>query len=158
ADYLNDSVVQFDEMKETYTYLITQLVSRKVGVINIGRRGVKIDTGNEDIYGISGRPEGYPLPEGYDPVLDFGKLVKFPGSPTLLMANHDYTVEEANALVGADELDLITFARAFICNPDLVPRIEQGMPFAQIEKGSAIYYGPGETPDQYYNDWPAASA
>lgn len=117
TDHLNDSIVDFGEMKETYTYLITELVKRKVGIINLGRRGAETSPGSGEFFGPLPRPEGYPLPPGYDPVLDFGKLVKFPGSPTLLMANHDYTVEEADALVGAGKLDMITFARAFIWNP-----------------------------------------
>jgi 2,4-dienoyl-CoA reductase-like NADH-dependent reductase (Old Yellow Enzyme family) len=107
-------------MKETYTYLITELVKRKVGIINLGRRGASAGSG--EFFGHLVRPEGYPLPRGYDPVLDFGKLVKFPGSPTLLMANQDYTVEAADALVGAGKLDMITFARAFIHNPVSSPR------------------------------------
>lgn len=117
TDVYNDSVVDFDEMKETYTYLIRELVSRRVGIINLGRRGVDPHAGTGDFFGRSPRPEGYPLPPGYDPVLDFGPLVKFPGSPSLLMANHDYTAEEADSLVKEGKLDLITFGRPFIYNP-----------------------------------------
>lgn len=47
----------------------------------------------------------------------FRPLVKFPGSPTLLMANRDHTVEEANQLITESKLDLITFGRPFIYNP-----------------------------------------
>ncbi|KAF4449506.1 putative NADPH2 dehydrogenase chain OYE2 [Fusarium austroafricanum] len=156
TDYLNDSVVQFGEMKETYTYLITELVKRKVGIINLGRRGAETNAGGE-YFGLV-RPHEYPLPRGYDPILDFGKLVKFPGSLTLLMANHDYTVEEADGLIGAGQLDMITFSRAFICNPDVVSRIMHGIPLAHNDRGSTVYYGPGKTLDEDYNDWPAASA
>ncbi|KAH7222532.1 uncharacterized protein BKA55DRAFT_697308 [Fusarium redolens] len=157
TDYLNDSVVDFDEMQETYTNLITELVKKKVGIINLGRRGAETSTGSGEFFGPLVRPEGYPLPRGYDPVLDFGKLVKFPGSPTLLMANQDYTVEAADALVGAGKLDMITFARAFIHNPDLVPRIIHGVPLAKNDRGFGVYYGLGKTPDEGYNDWPVAS-
>ncbi|EWY99859.1 hypothetical protein FOYG_03791 [Fusarium oxysporum NRRL 32931] len=157
TDHLNDSIVDFGEMKETYTYLITELVKRKVGIINLGRRGAETSPGSGEFFGPLPRPEGYPLPRGYDPVLDFGKLVKFPGSPTLLMANHDYTVEAADALVGAGKLDMITFARAFIHNPDFVPRIIHGVPLANNDRGAWVYYGPGKTPDEGYNDWPVAS-
>ncbi|EED19090.1 12-oxophytodienoate reductase opr, putative [Talaromyces stipitatus ATCC 10500] len=59
TNYLNDSVVDFDEMKEVYTYLINEMVK----------------------------------------LIDFEKLVKFPGSPSKLMANNDYTVGEADRLI-----------------------------------------------------------
>lgn len=116
TDFINDSLVDFDEMKQVYTYLITELVRRKVGIINIGRRGAETKNETGDFFGKVQLPAGH-LPPGYDPVLDFGRLVKFPGSPSLLMANHDYTAEEAAELVEQQKLDLITFARPFIYNP-----------------------------------------
>lgn len=116
TDYVNDSCMDFDEMKQVYTYLITELVSRRVGIINIGRRGAETKNETGEFFGKVQLPNGH-LPAGYDPVLDFGRLVKFPGSPSLLMANHDYTVEEAAELVEQQKLDLITFARPFIYNP-----------------------------------------
>ncbi|TDZ15094.1 Flavin oxidoreductase hxnT [Colletotrichum orbiculare MAFF 240422] len=154
TDILNDSVVSFDEMQETYTYLINELVSRKVGIINISRRGAGNDESSE-FFGYS-RPEGYPIPDEYDPVIEFGKLVKRPGSSSLLMANHEYTVEEADRLVKAGSLDLVTFGRPFMYNPDVVSRIRRGIPFAGNDRGDAVYYGPYQTPDENYNDWPAA--
>lgn len=117
TDFVNDSVVTFEEMKETYTHLISELVSRKVGIINLSRRGADPNAGTGDFFGRFGRPSDYPLPPNYDPVLDFGSLVKYPGSHSLLMANHDYTVEEADFLVKDGKLDMITFGRPFIYNP-----------------------------------------
>lgn len=117
TDFYNDSIVDFDEMKDTYTYLIKELVSLKIRIVNLSRRGIDSNAGTGDFFGRSERPSGYPLPPGYDPVLDFGRLVKFPGSPSMLMANHDYTVEEADRLVKDGKHDMITFGRPFIYNP-----------------------------------------
>lgn len=117
TDVLNDSVVTFDEMQETYTYLIKELVKRKVGIINICRRGADITAKHPDILSHLPRPEGYTLPPNYDPVLDFGSLVKCPGSASLLMANQDYDVEEADQLVKDGKADLIMIGRPFIYNP-----------------------------------------
>lgn len=117
TDDLNDSVVQYDEMKEVYSYLITQLIQRKVGIINLSRRGTRVKHADQDFFGHYIRPAGFPLPEDYDPVLDFSPLVKFPGSPTKYMTNHHYTVEEADSLVKAGKIDMITFGRPFIYNP-----------------------------------------
>lgn len=122
TDDVNDAIVEFTEMKETYTYLIKQLVARQVGIINLSRRGVDHNMGSGDFFGRIPRTEGYPLPAAYDPVLDFGPLVKYPGSPSMLMANHDYTTEEADRLVKEKKLDLITFGRPFIYNPVSISR------------------------------------
>lgn len=113
TDYLNDSVVDFYEMKEIYTYLINEMVKRKVGIITLCRRGAS----DGDLFGRLNRPGEFPIPEGYDPVLDFGKLIKFPGSPSKLMANNDYTVGEADRLMNEGKIDMITFGRPFIYNP-----------------------------------------
>lgn len=117
ADGLNDSVVTFDEMQETYTYLIPELVQRKVGFINICRRGAVTDNENSGMSALYLRPEGYPLPPNYDPVLDFGPLVKFPGSASMLMVNQDYGLEEADRLVKEGKIDLLMIGRPFMFNP-----------------------------------------
>lgn len=85
-------------------------------IINIGRRVAETNNESGEFFGELQLPQGH-LPVGYDPVLDFGRLVKFPGSQSLLMANHDYTAEEATKLVEQQKLDLITFARPFIYIP-----------------------------------------
>lgn len=121
ADFLNDSVVTFEEMKQTYSYLLKELVKRRVGIINLSRRGIELSTQTGNSSTIDCRPEGFPLPPGYDPVLDFGPLVKYPGSPSLLMVNHDYTPEEADELIRAGKIDLVSFGRPFIFNPVRTP-------------------------------------
>jgi 2,4-dienoyl-CoA reductase-like NADH-dependent reductase (Old Yellow Enzyme family) len=103
-------------MRETYTYLIKALVERKVGIINICRRGASTNSDTAISFS-SYRPDGYSLPQNYDPVLDFGRLVKCPGSASMLMVNQDYGIEEANQLVEEGKVDLIMIGRPFIYNP-----------------------------------------
>lgn len=117
TDALNDSIVTFDEMQETYTYLIKEFVKRKVGIITICRRGADIHVESVDAYNHFPRPEGFLLPPNYDPVLKFGGLIKFPGSASLLMVNQDYGVEEAERLVKEGKIDLLMIGRPFIFNP-----------------------------------------
>ena len=114
TDTLNDSMVTFEEMQETYSYLIKTLVERKIGFITICRRGANIGVETEFS---SPRPEGYLLPANYDPVLDFGGLVKHPSSITMLMVNSDYDTGEANQLVKEGKIDLLQIGRPFIYNP-----------------------------------------
>ncbi|GKZ21727.1 hypothetical protein AbraIFM66951_003797 [Aspergillus brasiliensis] len=157
TDDYNDSMVSFRELSETYDYLICQLVSRDLGYINISRRGCDLGRSQDESWTPSPRPKGYELPEGYDPVKHFGPLIKFPGSKTMLMANHEYTVEEANQLVKDGQLDIVTFGRPFIHNPDVISRIRNGIPFAGNDRGGFVNYGPYKCPDENYNDWPHAT-
>lgn len=35
-------------------------------------------------------------------------------------------------------------------------RIKHGIPFAGNDRGPTVFYGPYDSPDENYNDWPAA--
>ncbi|KAH7014587.1 uncharacterized protein B0I36DRAFT_255799 [Microdochium trichocladiopsis] len=159
AGVYNDSITTYDEMQATYGYLIPELLKRKIGIVCISRHGAHFDADLIATSGVAGRPklDKFALPDGYDPVLDFGRLVKFEGSPTLLMANQGYTPEEGARLVAEGKIDLFQIGRAFIYNPDLVARIRHGVPLATNGRGSSVAYGPFETPDENYNDWPVAT-
>lgn len=63
------------------------------------------------------RPKECELPEGYDPVKQFGHLIKNDNSGTLLMVNHMYTPAEADELVKEGKIDMVCFGRPFIHNP-----------------------------------------
>lgn len=78
-------------MKGTYTYmyLTNEIVEREVGIINPCRRGA---TDKE----LVDRRKGLPLPTVYDPVPDFLESCEVSTHPTKLMANHCYTLEEAD--------------------------------------------------------------
>lgn len=39
---------------------------------------------------------------------------------------------------------------------DLITRIKQGIDFAVNDRGGKVNYGPYETVDEDYNDWPTA--
>ncbi|KAL4886099.1 hypothetical protein BJY04DRAFT_229270 [Aspergillus karnatakaensis] len=149
TDDLQDSAVSHAELTETYTYLISQLVHREIAFIDLSRRGAPgYETPN------SPRPEGCELPDTIDVLEQFGGMIKYPGSRTKLMVNTGYTVSEAERLVTEGKIDLISFARAFIYNPDLVSRINAGVPLSQNDRGGWVYYGPYEPADEGYNDWP----
>lgn len=113
CDVLNDSVVAFEEMVETYTQLIDGLVHLGIGIICISRRGGNHATRD----GVFERPKEFPLPEGYDPVLEFGPLVQKSGGRTLIMAGQDYSVDEAEQVVKEGKADLVQLGRPFIWNP-----------------------------------------
>ncbi|KPI34691.1 putative 12-oxophytodienoate 4 [Cyphellophora attinorum] len=141
CDVLNDSVVGYDEMIETYTYLIGKLVEMGLGAICISRRGGR----HESRDGMFERPpEGeFALPEGFDAVLEFGPLVKRKGSRTLLIAAQDYSAEEAERTVAEGKADMVQLGRAFVWNADLVGRIGKGLPLAENGRGGWVLYGPG---------------
>ncbi|RDH27996.1 FMN-linked oxidoreductase [Aspergillus welwitschiae] len=128
---------------ETYTYLVKELMRRDLAFIDLSRRGC----------------DEKELPPKYEPLTDFGPLIKYPGSRTMLMVNHEYTVDEARHLIQKEEIDLVTFARPFIYNPvtiqDLISRIQKGVPFALNTRGGKVNYGPFQDPNENYNDWPS---
>jgi N-ethylmaleimide reductase len=70
-----------------------------------------------------------------------------------LMLNEGMTLDTASALIASGEIDLASFARPFIGNPDLVARFAQGAPLAASD--NATWYG-GEAAG--YVDYPSLTA
>ena len=64
--------------------------------------------------------------------IDFTELRR--RSPGAYVANNELSLEEAERLIADDEADLVSFARAYIANPDLVERIRIGGPLAEAPK------------------------
>ena len=60
-----------------------------------------------------------------------------------------YTPDSANSAVAADQADAIAFGRLFIANPDLVERIEGGLPLNAYDRST--FYGGAE---HGYTDYP----
>ena len=67
------------------------------------------------------------------------------------MVNNGYDRALADAVL-ADGAELIAFGRPFISNPDLVRRLREGLPLAELDR--ATLYGGG---DAGYTDYPAVS-
>ncbi|KAF1986042.1 FMN-linked oxidoreductase [Aulographum hederae CBS 113979] len=157
TDNIADMSIPYAEISSTYNYLIPQLVSRGLGFINLSRRGADVPPANgADFQMAESRPAGTELPVGYDPLVEFGPLVKFEGSKTALVVNHEVTVQEGERLIREGKVDLVGFGRPFIHNPDLVSRVKRGIPLALNDRGGKVYYGDGLKPEEGYNDWPVA--
>ena len=73
--------------------------------------------------------------------------------PGAYIGNNELTVDDAAGSLERGEADLISFARAYIANPDLVQRIRTGAPLAEAPK--EYWYGGDETG---YSDWPAMAS
>lgn len=116
CDNVSDIACSYAELSETYTYLIRELVRKGIGFINLSRRGCAKGEPNDDFSDSTPRPLGMELPVDYEPLDEFGPLVKCQGSRTKLMVNYGYGVEEAEELVKQGRIDLITFGRPFIYN------------------------------------------
>ena len=69
------------------------------------------------------------------------------------MANNGYTRELALEAVGADRVDLVSFGKAFIANPDLVERLRRDAPLNPLDK-KTLYGGDANG----YTDYPALTA
>lgn len=80
--------------------------------------------------------------------IDFAELRR--RSPGAYIGNNELTTDDAARMLEAGEADLISFARAYIANPDLVDRIRTGAPLAEAPQD--YWYGGDSTG---YSDWPA---
>ena len=83
--------------------------------------------------------------------IDFAQLRAH--APGAYIGNNELTVSEAERMISDGEADLISFARAYIANPDLVQRIRTGAPLADAPQ--EYWYG-GDAAG--YSDWPAMTA
>ncbi len=79
--------------------------------------------------------------------VDFAELRR--RAPGAYIGNNELTVADAERMVDDGEADLISFARAYIANPDLVQRIRDGAPLAEAPQ--EYWYGGDSTG---YSDWP----
>ncbi|HEY4262733.1 MAG TPA: alkene reductase [Schlesneria sp.] len=64
------------------------------------------------------------------------------------IANNGYDYELASRTIAKGQADMVSFARLFISNPDLVERFRQSLPLVEAPKES--YYGRGS---RGYTDW-----
>lgn len=72
--------------------------------------------------------------------------------PDSVIGNESYRQDEAELAISSGELAAVSFARAFIGNPDLVARFRNGWPLARFDL--AALYTPGE---KGYTDYPVFS-
>ncbi|KAJ5319911.1 flavoprotein NADH-dependent oxidoreductase [Penicillium antarcticum] len=91
-------------------------MKRELGFINLSRKGCDVGRDSDDYFKSSPRPAGKELPPNYKLNQQFGSWIKYPGSETMLMVNHEYAVEEADKLVKTGQIDLVSFGRPFIYN------------------------------------------
>ncbi|WP_431081730.1 alkene reductase [Pseudomonas thivervalensis] len=69
-----------------------------------------------------------------------------------LMAAGGFSQALAESELAKGELDLIAFGTAYIANPDLVERMQNGWPLAESDR--ATYYGVGNRIAKGYTDYP----
>jgi len=119
-------------------YLLPELNKRKICFVEIVRP-----------------PEGHKIEHEYEKngeeqIPDIYKDLKKKLSNVVLVGNCSFTPEEANKLIGEKVLDMVSFAKNYIANPDLCHRIKHNHELAQPDWSTL--YGPfGE---KGYSDYP----
>jgi len=86
------------------------------------------------------------------PGLDAFALARQHGGSGLIL-NDGFDGESARAALEAGEGDAVSFGRHFIANPDLVERLQRGLPLAGFDRHTL--YTPGA---RGYSDYPAHQA
>ncbi|RZA15154.1 MAG: alkene reductase [Lysobacteraceae bacterium] len=85
---------------------------------------------------------------------DFGQMkdtYRSAGGRGVWIANNGYDKAMAEKAVASGHADAVAFGRPFIANPDLVHRLRDNLPLAQLDKNTL--YGGGA---KGYTDYPAA--
>ncbi len=118
----------------TYNYLMSKLNDYKLGFIQLVRPSMNltntpISVLQEDFFGY------------------FRNI--YSGT---IMANMDFDWKSGNAILRDNKADLVSFARPFIANPDLVRRFAEGIILAEASHDS--FYTGGE---KGYADYPSAT-
>ena len=98
--------------KATYGYLLKELDKRQIGSVELMR-----PNGEKDRY--SGHPTGT---DQFPDAVNFFRE-HFKG---VLIGNQGYDPETAEKDVGDKLVDMVSFARSYILNPDLFERIANG--------------------------------
>lgn len=117
----NDLEANFDGEREQFLALVAELAKRDIGYLHLAGGSVS------------------------------GELLKdtraaFPGT---IIINGGYDAARAEADLAAGLVDLVSFGRTFISNPDLPERLRTGAPLADLD--AATLYTPGAAG---YTDYP----
>ena len=124
--------------KATYGYLLKELDKRQIGSVELMR-----PDGEKDRY--SGHPTG--LDQFPDAVSFFREHFK-----GVLIGNQGYVPETAEKDVAGKLVDMVSFAKYYIVNPDLFERIANGWPIETTQDMSKWFGGNGDgyiTPSRY---------
>jgi N-ethylmaleimide reductase len=121
---------------KTYTFLLKELDKRRIGFVEIVRG-----------------PEFVPIVhnwgiEGLDQIPDVYATFRscFGG---ILIGNNGFTFDEASSFIDEDKVDMITFGKLFLANPDLVERFKNNWTLNPIRP--KLFYTTGA---EGYIDYP----
>jgi len=123
-----------------YSHFLKELNKRKVSFVEIVRAPEK-----------SAEPHFYEV-DGEDQISDVWKTFR-PVFDGLIVGNNNLSLDSANQYIENGLIDMVTFGRNFIANPDLVERLKNGWPLNAPDYKS--FYSPGAVG---YIDYPKYEA
>jgi N-ethylmaleimide reductase len=126
---VNAGMVAYPEIDETYQKLVTALVATGIQYVHL------VD------HSAMGAP---PVPAAL-------KLALRKAWPRTFILAGGFDRDSAEAVLEEGRADLVAFGRPFLSNPDLVTRLERGLPLNPPD--FATFYTPGP---KGYTDYPAA--
>jgi N-ethylmaleimide reductase len=123
-----------------YTYFLKELNKRKVAFAEIVSAPEFMPEPN--FYGVEGEHQIPDVWKTFRPVFD-----------GVIIGNNNLTFEKANQYIEDGLIDLVTFGRNFIANPDLIERFKNGWPLNTPKP--KLFYCPGP---EGYIDYPKYQA
>jgi N-ethylmaleimide reductase len=122
-----------------YIYLLKELDKRKISFVEIVRAPEFVPIVHQ--YGMEGEEQ---IPDVYTAFRPF-----FKGT---LIGNNNFSFEEADKFINEGHIDMVTFGKLFLSNPDLVERFRNGWSFNPIRP--KLFYASGAAG---YTDYPKYS-
>lgn len=119
-----------------YTHFLKELNKRKISFVEIVSSREFVT--EPHLYGIDGEQQIPDVFETFRPVYD-----------GVLIGNDNFDFDKANQYIEKGLMDMVTFGRTFISNPDLIERLKNGWPLNPANH--KLFYSPGA---RGYIDYP----
>ncbi len=113
-----------------YNHLLKELEKKNISFVELMRTPEMLP--GKNLWGVKGEEQ----------IPDVLRAFR-PAFKNSIMGNNNFTKEDAEALIGEGVVDLVSFGRPYIANPDLPKRFENGWKLAEFNLKTVYFGGKG---------------